>query len=402
MKKQITISAESISKFVEDNKDEAIRCLQEIVQTPSPTGSEQAVSEVFTRWMEENGLHVTQHCDVEGRPNLLAQWQGSKPGKRFVFNGHMDVFPPDAKDPGLYGPWSGKIVDGYLYGRGAADMKGGDCGALMAVIFLRRMGFDPKGSVLLSYMVDEENGGGHGVQYMLKNHLIEGDFGLCMECTCGKLLVTHGGILRGTCTYTAEPAHTSQRYVGDNALKKAIRAIEALYKIDDRLATITPENFAPPCLSVTILHAGTAGNVHPSKATFTFDRRLIPGETHEAALREITDVLDKLKQENPSYDYTLEITNNRPFLDIPEDDPFIRLTMKSYEQIMGKAVEIYRRPGGSDAANIRQETGMSIPNFGIGMDMEESGKANEKVTLQGYLDFIKIYMMTVVNALSDQ
>lgn len=170
--------------------------------------------------------------------------------------------------------------------------------------------------------------------------------------------------------------------------------------MDDRLATVFPENFEQPCLSVTILHAGTAANVHPSKATFTFDRRLVPGETHEAALKEITDALDKLKEENAEYDYTLEITNSRPFLDIPVEDPFIQLTMKSYEQIMGKPVEIYRRPGGSDAANIREATGMPIPNFGIGVDTE-SGKANERVEIQGYLDFIKIYMMTVVNALSD-
>ena len=126
----------------------------------------------------------------------------------------------------------------------------------------------------------------------------------------------------------------------------------------------------------------------------------MPGETHEEALKEIIDALDKLKADNAAYDYTLEITNSRPFLDIPEEDPFIQLTMKSYEQIMGKPVEIYRRPGGSDAANIREATGMPILNFGIGVDTE-SGTANEKVSVQGYLDFIKIYMMTVVNALSD-
>ena len=67
---------------------------------------------------------------------------------------------------------------------------------------------------------------------------------------------------------------------------------------------------------------------------------------------------------------------------------------------MGKPVEIYRRAGGSDAANIREATGMPIPNFGIAGDIGESGEPNEKISVQGYLDFIKIYMMTVVNALN--
>ena len=393
------ITPQEISQFVEEHRDEAIRCLQEIIQTPSVTGDEVAVSKVFTRWMEENGLAVTVHQKVEGRPNLLAEWKGYCDGPRFVFNGHMDVFPPDANDPGPYGPWSGKVADGYLYGRGAADMKGGDCGALMAVILLRRMGFAPKGSVLLSFMSDEENGGGLGVKYMVEEGLLRGDFGLCMECTCGKLLVAHGGIVRAFCTYTARPKHSGTRYPGENAIQKAMRAIGALYKIDERLAAVKPENFDQPCLSVTMIEAGTVPNVHPSKATFVIDRRLVPGENHEEALREITDVLDALKTSDPSYEYQLNVTSVRPFLDIPEDDPFIRLVMKSYEQITGRPVEIYRRAGGSDAANIRQATGMSIPNFGIANDVDESGSPGEKISVQGYLDFIKIYMMTVVNAL---
>lgn len=396
------ITPEMIINFVEENRDEAIRCFQEVVQTPSVTGDETAVSKVISRWIEKCGLSVSVHEAVAGRPNLLAEWKGSRPGKRFVFNGHMDVFPPDAKDPGPYGPWAGKVIDGYLYGRGAADMKGGDCGALMAVIFLKRMGYDPKGSVLLSYMCDEENGGGLGVKYMVSQGLIQGDFGICMECTRGKLLVTHGGILRGNCTYTSEPRHTSVRYPGENALQKAARAILELYRINDRLAEVKPANFDQPCLSITTMTAGTAPNVHPAKATFSIDRRLVPGENHEEALKEITDVLDRLKENDPAYEYELEITSDRPFLDVPETDPFIATVSGSYEQIMGKPVEIYRRAGGSDAANIQQATGMPIPNFGAALDVEESGQPGEKLNIQDYLDFIKIYMMTVINALEEE
>lgn len=398
----IKITPQMIENYVEENREEAVRCLQEIVQTPSVTGDEEAVSKVFIRWMKACGLTPSVHEEIEGRPNLLAEWKGSRPGKRFVFNGHMDVFPPDAKDPGPYGPWSGKVADGYLYGRGAADMKGGDCGALMAVTFLKRMGYDPKGSILLSYMCDEENGGKHGVQYMVREGLIQGDFGICMECTRGKLLVTHGGILRCFCTYTSEPRHTSIQYPGENALQKAARAILELCKINDRLAQIKPANFDQPCMSITTMTAGTAPNVHPAKATFSIDRRLVPGEYHEEALKEITDILDALKEQDPAYEYQLEITSDRPFLDVPEDDPFIATVSKSYEQIMGKPVEIYRRAGGSDAANIRQATGMPIPNFGIALDVEESGQPGEKISVQGYLDFIKIYMLTVVNALEQE
>ncbi|MBU5628049.1 M20/M25/M40 family metallo-hydrolase [Oscillibacter sp. MSJ-2] len=391
-----------IDNYVESNRDEAIACLVEAVQIPSVTGDELAFSKVLKRRMEENGLTVETDAEVEGRPNLLADWQGTRPGKRFVFNGHMDVFPPDTVDPGPFGPWAGTISDGWLFGRGAADMKSGDCAALMAVAFLRRMGFDPKGSVLLSYMVDEENGGTHGVQYLLKKNKLQGDFGICMDCSAGKLLVTHGGGIRASCTYTSEPRHSSIRYPGKNALRKAAVAINELYKIDDRLGTVYPENFDQPCMSINLLHAGTAANVHPAQATFTIDRRLVPGEDRYAALKEITDTLDRLKEDDAEFDYQFEISSMSPYLDIPEDDPFIQLLQKSYEQIMGKPVEIFRRAGGSDASFIRESTGMPIPNFGVAEDRGEggSGRPDERVNVQGYLDFIKVYMMAVVNALS--
>ena len=144
------LTAKQISDYVDTHRDEAIAFLQEIVQTPSVTGDEEPVSFVFERKMKEAGLEVKRLEAKPHRPNLYAEWFGTQKGKRFVFNGHMDVFPPDDRDPGYFGPWSGKIEDGYLYGRGSCDMKGGDAGVMMAVLFLRKMGFDPKGSIALT------------------------------------------------------------------------------------------------------------------------------------------------------------------------------------------------------------------------------------------------------------
>lgn len=87
-----------------------------------------------------------------------------------------------------------------------------------------------------------------------------------------------GGILRCFCTYTSEPRHTSVQYPGENALQKAAQAILELCKINDRLAQIKPANFEQPCMFITTMTAGTAPNVHLAKATFSIDRRLVPGD----------------------------------------------------------------------------------------------------------------------------
>lgn len=401
----MTITAKEISDFVDAHKDEAIQFLQEIIQTPSVTGNEEAVSFVFERWMKQSGLEVRRIEAKPHRPNLFAEWFGSQRGKRFVFNGHMDVFPPDNRDPGFYGPWSGKIVDGYLYGRGACDMKGGDACAMMCVLFLRKMGFDPKGSVALTWMCDEENGGALGVQYILKNYpeLLTGDFGICPEPSDGILYPKQCGILRGTITYIGNPGHTALLYDGETCIQKATKAIQELYKLNDELTSRpVADNVPPPHLTIALINGGTAANVYPSKVTFWFDRRLIPGETHDQALKEITDRLDALKAQDPSYEYDLIVTSRRPILDIPYNDPFIELAKRSYKEIMGKDVRVAVCPGGSDAAWIYKVTKTPMPHYGGAEEFSdwEMAKPNERISLNAYFNFIKVYMMTVVNALS--
>ena len=399
------VTAKEISDYVDSHQEEAIEFLKEIIQTPSVTGNEEAVSFVFEKWMKAIGLTVERIEAKPHHPNLYAEWYGSQKGKRFVFNGHMDVFPPDDKDPGWYGPWSGKISDGYLYGRGACDMKGGDACAMMAVTFLKAMGFDPKGSVALTWMCDEENGGELGVQYILKTRpeVLKGDFGICPEPSNGVLHPQLCGILRGTVTYTGEPGHTALLYKGKTCIQKACDAINALYRLNDRLIKRkVDEKVPPPHITMSVFNGGTAANVFPSKATFWFDRRLVPGENHDDALNEIIDVLDKLKIDDPSYHYEINVTSRRPLLEVDFDDPCIELIKRSYREITGKDVEVRVGAGACDAAWINKIVHTPMPYFGGAEDFGECAmaKPNERILLKTYFDFIKIYMMTIVNALS--
>ena len=396
------INEKSISEFVDAHRDEALDCLSELVRAASPTGKEEPAVAAFKSALGRAGLQVRTVSYDKSRENLLAEWFGTRPGKRFIFNGHMDVFPPDPADPGKFGPWSGKIEGGFLYGRGSCDMKGGDAGAIMAVAFLKRMGFDPKGSVLLSFMVDEENGGKLGVQSLVRDGHLKGDFGICMEPTSGGILLSHNGILRGNVTYTGQAQSTSFALKGKSALEKALTAISALYAIKERMKDAEPAQGLLPNFTVSVISAGdeNAVNVYPTLCRFWFDRRLKPGETHGAALKEITDILDGLQAKDPAFKYEIEITSRRPSLHHEVDDPFVRLLTESYEQVLGKKAFFKNHPGGSDAAYIRQDTGMPMPNFGGADDDTEPCTANEKISVQNYLDFIKVYMMVLVNALS--
>lgn len=390
------ITKAQVHEIVEQNRQEAIDCLREIVQTPSVTCEEVAVSKVFERWIKKAGLEPEIIGISPEHPNVLAEWNGSQPGKRFIFNGHMDTFPPTEGDNGLYGPFSGKIVDGYLYGRGSCDMKGGDAAALMAVTFLKKLGFDPKGSIVLSYMCEEEIGGRYGVKWVVRQDRLNGDFGICMEPTNGKVQVGHSGLWRALLTYTAEPASSTYDHPSKNALEKAVIAINALYQYREKVRAKTDPNFGSPSLSITTLHAGKATNVHAAKAQFSIDYRLIPGETHEMIQSEVFAILDGLKQQDPEMDYVYELISDRPVLDVPEDSDIVKACCEAYQEVTGTPAKLYRRHCGTDASTIQGYNGIMMPIWGAADDENEISTPNEKINIKNYLDSIEYYMLAVI------
>ena len=393
-------TAEQIHQVVEGARQEAIDCLVELLQTPSVTEDEVAVSKVFCKWISRAGLQPEIHGISEEHPNVLAEWFGSRPGKRFIFNGHMDTFPPTEGDPGTYGPFSGKVTQTHIYGRGAADMKGGDAAALMAVTLLKRMGFDSRGSILLSYMCDEEIGGRYGVKWLVGQELLNGDFGICMEPTKGKILVGHSGIYRAWITYTA-PAYSSGReHPTKNALEKSVIAINALYAHRENVRARKDPYYDCASLSITTLHAGGATNVHASQSRFSIDYRMVPGQTHEQVEGELREILDRLKADDPEMEYTIEVISDRPVLDIPEDAEVVRACCAAFEEVTGRPAQLVRRHGGSDAATIFGHNGILMPNWGAADDFGESTMPDEKIPIEEYLQSVEYYMLTLVKLMS--
>ncbi|MCI6639635.1 MAG: M20/M25/M40 family metallo-hydrolase [Pygmaiobacter massiliensis] len=392
------MTAKEICRVVEENRQECIDCLVELLQTPSTTTQEVEISKVFSRRIEQAGIPVTIHAISPEHPNVFGEWFGSQPGKRFIFNGHMDAFPPVEGDSGLYGPFSGKVADGYIYGRGAADMKGGDAAALMAVTLLKRMGFDPKGSVLLSFMCDEEIGGRYGAKWLAPQGLLDGDFGICMEPSDGRVLAGHSGILRLWFTYTAPAAHACRHHPTKNALEKCVLAINALMQYRENVVKQYPADpwYGGPSLSITTLHAGEATNVHAAQGRFSVDYRMVPGQTHQAVLAQLCQVLDGLASEDPEMTYTYEIISDRPVLDVDENSPIIKACCEAYQEVTGKQAVVARRHGGSDAATIAAYNGIPMPNWGAANDTVEPTSPNEKIAVEDYLQSIAYYMLTVV------
>lgn len=404
-------TAEKIKNYVDNHSDDALNCLVKALQSPSPTGYEKPMADTMYAMLQELDIPIAVHEYAPERPNYIAEWCGSKPGKRFLFNGHMDVFPPSEGDSGISGgPWSGKIIEGNVYGRGASDMKGGVCASYMAVKFLKEMGFDPKGSIVLNYVVDEENSSEYGVVSLLRDKLLTADYGISPEPSDNRVKLGHGAIYCFQIVVHGDGGHAGfpidpkaeGNYGNQDAIEKSILALQALYGLRKRILAKPTNEFGQSIMSITMINAGDASNTYARKAVITVDRRPLPNESKEEMEAEIIQALEDVKKIDPtfSYEYIPEYQPTMPVYNVPEDSFMVQTIDTAYEELFGEKPEHFRKCGGTDASFICDATDIDMPWFGPGY--HDSGMATESecISIENYLNCIKTYMLTLVKAMS--
>jgi acetylornithine deacetylase/succinyl-diaminopimelate desuccinylase-like protein len=145
-----------------------VELLQELLRfdTSNPPGHEGPCIDFVDGLLKEAGL-VTERAErMPGRPNLIARRPGCGRAPALLFCGHVDVVPVVGQ-PWSVPPFAGAVSDGYVWGRGALDMKGGV--AMMVSAFLRAAndGVAPAGDLVLALVVDEESGGDCGARFLV-------------------------------------------------------------------------------------------------------------------------------------------------------------------------------------------------------------------------------------------
>ncbi len=219
-------------------------------------------------------------------------------------SGHTDVVPADAaawsSDPFLL-----RQVDGRLYGRGTADMKGYLACVLAMVPDFKRRSLKVPLHLLFSY--DEETGC-TGVRPMiaeLGGRLQKPRAVIVGEPTSMTVVDAHKGPVRWNVEITGRAAHSSMAHLGVNAITAAARLIGKLAEIERELQALPPDlRFTPPypTLQVTVVEGGNATNIVPASCHFVFDIRAMPGLDVEAIERRLADfaATECLRTHHPS------------------------------------------------------------------------------------------------------
>lgn len=387
---------QEISKYVDDHKEEAISFLQELLRIPSPTGQEKAVADFIFEKLQDEGFKPELVAKDPAHPNIYCRWKGEG-SKTLLFNGHLDVFPPEGNP--TRDPWSGEIVGDKIYARGATDMKSGDAAGIMAMCFLRRMGFKPKGNIDLGLNSDEERGGEFGLAYCLEKGLLKADFTICMEASEDTIIIDTDGRIAWKVTFNSDGWHAGTRLDKVDALQLAYQAIGLINEYDKKLykERFFGGNQFGAVISVTGISAGQNGktvNMHPAECSIWIDRRYTRGETVESAQRELVELLGSSPVLKGKYSLTTLFAGHRMTIDPQDQD--IQGCMKAYKTVFGTEITAGRRNAGGDAVKLQVAYNQKAPQFGPGI-YAVLGSDDEHVLLSQYLGFIKVYMLFASN-----
>ena len=137
--------------------------------TTNPPGNERECINYLAGLLAEMGCPATLLGRSASRPNLVARLPGAGSAPPLLLYGHVDVVNT-ANQRWRHPPFEGRLVDGYVWGRGALDMKGGIVMMLNAIARAKAENVPLPGDVLLALVCDEENGGDAGARYLVENH----------------------------------------------------------------------------------------------------------------------------------------------------------------------------------------------------------------------------------------
>ena len=242
----------------------------QLIRCPSVTPKEAGAIKLLEDMLSQHGFHCTR-ISRGGIENLFARWGSGKTGRSFGFNGHTDVVPVGDLEKWTFDPFGAEIEDGFMYGRGAVDMKSAVAAFVAAAVdFVNET--PPEGSVVITVTGDEEGDADHGTVAILDWMSEQGeriDHCLVGEPTCpehlGEMIkVGRRGSMTAVITATGVQGHSAYPHRAKNPLP-------ALAKLIDRLASHEldkgTEHFDPSTLAVTSIDTGNlANNVIPAKA----------------------------------------------------------------------------------------------------------------------------------------
>lgn len=354
------------------------------VDTRNPPGNEAPIESTVRDALAPRTPRWTPVEAAPGRLSLVADMphpEGPRRGRpRLIVNGHLDVVPVNA-EAWTRDPFDPEVIDGRLYGRGSADMKGGIAAAVCALDVLDRAGVPPGCDLTFHLVADEERGGRLGTQALLERGLIEGDACLVPEPTDLELCVAERGLWQGRIHVAGRPAHGSRPRDGVSAIEHAARLVLALHAAD--FGGDEHPLLGRPTANIGTIEGGSALNTVAETCVFGVDRRVLPGSSAESTQAEIERKIGDTGI--AGLRYTVELDTFGEASEMAADHPWVKLVGDSVSRATGRNPAIIGMTFTTDARFVRNQGGIPTVVCGPGA-IEQAHGDNEFVTVDRLVD----------------
>ncbi|MBS9718749.1 ArgE/DapE family deacylase [Pseudohalocynthiibacter aestuariivivens] len=298
--------------------DSEIEFLSELSSHPSTRGNEQSAQDFMANELRNRGydvdrwnIEVEDICHLPGFSPVIGNYDDAvnvvgthksttNKGKSLILNGHIDVVPEGPLDMWDTPPFSPRVDDGWMYGRGTGDMKAGLASNLFALDALREIGYVPAANVHFQSVVEEECTGNGALACLQRGY--KADAALIPEPFDEQLVSAQLGVLWFQVHLKGIPVHVAYAGSGSNAIEAAIPLIDALHKMEARWNE--PQfRHAQYCnhehalnLNVGKIEGGDWTSSVPAWCVFDVRMGLFPGQSIDDAKREIEEVLIEAAQ----------------------------------------------------------------------------------------------------------
>jgi len=306
----------------------AVEIAKELIKfdTSGPPTQEQPCAEWIRDFLDELGFRTMLQVVEPGRANVVGKiGEDTLPG--LVLSGHIDVVL--SGDPDLWkvsGPFEPVEKDGYLYGRGACDMKGPDACMLQVAQDYAKENF--KRQLTLVFTAGEDTGGWF-VNKVLEDDLVtpaEAKYCVIGEPSLMEIIPVHKGSGGADIMIHGKAAHSSKPELGINANQKAADFLYELRRLQKELDEEKHPLLGSTTVECTLMNGGFKANIIPDQAKLTINYRLIPAHKEpEVSKGWLTGIIEKLSMNDP--DFSAELTSHRASspLDIPLDSEIVTI-----------------------------------------------------------------------------